>query len=144
MCYLQGSCPPRAVWVEEGCGYLRGASYRRNLLQPAHSWHHSMYLNKTEFIMNITSRVNSLHHFFFFYNEVNPNLHPSGFGEGEFQYLGVGSSEHTAPPRWRCWAHLEPSECRKQRSGPPNCAGKTEKRQCGVDVIKRKTSRFFH
>lgn len=46
MCYLQGSFPPRAVLVEEGCEHLQGTSYRRSLLQPNHSWHRSIHLNE--------------------------------------------------------------------------------------------------
>ena len=53
VCYLQGSCPPRAVWVEEGCGRLQGASCRRNLLRPDHSWHRSIHLDKPELSVNI-------------------------------------------------------------------------------------------
>lgn len=55
VCYLQGSCPPRAVWAEEGCEHLRGTSYRRNLLQHDHSWRRSMNLNKPESFININA-----------------------------------------------------------------------------------------
>lgn len=50
-CYLQGSCPPMAVWVEEECGYLQGISYRHILLQLDHSWHRSIHLKKPKFIV---------------------------------------------------------------------------------------------
>lgn len=44
--YLQDSCPPRAVWGEEGCGHLQDASCKHSLLPLVHSWHHSIHLSK--------------------------------------------------------------------------------------------------
>lgn len=51
----------------------------------------------------------------------------------EFHYLDFCSSGHTVPPRWRCWAHLDPSECMSQGRSPPTCAGKTEK--LAIDLL---------